>query len=221
MNEEERFVSAIASTTGCTSEEVKSILDRHRIPLRGEIPQPGHLLLHRIMLSGKKTKKKESDSGKPFRFEQKLGVGVWGLGSDSNNAGKTSVLEIIMWALQGESGKLQSDVKGWLEHVELEGAITRQDSPEPEKFTISFKREKLKGGKSRILGEISTGTGDRVGGFTSKEKMETVLDSFMRERLGLLPVQVRKRKKYVEEGWSFYTDAFYLRQGKKMQSSEK
>jgi len=218
MNEEERFVSAIASTTGCTSEEVKSILDRHFIPLTGEIPQPGHLLLQRIMFSGTKTKKKESDSGQlclddsgePFRFEQKLGVGVWALGSDSNNAGKTSVLEIIMWALQGESGKLQNDVKGWLEHVELEGAITRQDSPEPEEFKISFERK-----KNGPDGGIFTGAGDRVEDFTSEKKMKTVIDSFMRKRLGLLPVQVRKEKKYVEEGWSFYTDAFYLRQGEK------
>jgi len=224
MNEEEGFVSAIASTTGYASEEVKSILDCHRIPLTGEIPRSGHLLLQRIMFSGKKTKKEESDSGQlclddsgePFRFEQKLGVGVWGLGSDSNNAGKTSVLEIIMWALQGESGKLQSDVRHWLEHVELGGAIKHQDSLEPEEFKISFKFNRE---KNRLRGGLFTGTGHLVGDFKSEETMKTVIDSFLRERLGLLSVpfgQVRKGKgNIVEQGWSFYTDAFYLRQGKK------
>ncbi|MET8956265.1 hypothetical protein [Streptomyces sp. NPDC004533] len=59
----------------------------------------------------------------PFSFARAIQPGVTGFGTqDENDAGKSSLLHIILWAVRGRTD-LQDDVRGWLRGVLVEVTV--------------------------------------------------------------------------------------------------
>ena len=91
--------------------------------------------------------------------------------SERNDAGKTSLLEIIMWCLRGQPKRLQDDVRNWLDSVTLEGTV------DDEAFMVAFE----------LADGIPTGTlvcGSDIRPFASDAAFADTMSQFMMERLG-------------------------------------
>ncbi|MFI8966975.1 hypothetical protein ACIGO8_33250 [Streptomyces sp. NPDC053493] len=74
----------------------------------------------------------------PFSFARAIQPGVTGFGTqDENDAGKSSLLHIILWAVRGRTD-LQDDVRGWLRGVLVE--VTVDDERMAVVFSVHDRR---------------------------------------------------------------------------------
>src|ERR1035437_4051433 len=109
-----------------TAAEVEAILDDAGILTSATAGVPVRLRVARLHFSGTKQLHPDGDGGAvggtPFAFDWDIPAGVSGIGSGANLRGKSSVLNILQWALTGRCG-LQEDVKSWLDRVEVEWLI--------------------------------------------------------------------------------------------------
>jgi hypothetical protein len=147
--------------------------------------------------------------GEAFDFSWDLGAGLWCLASmGKNEAGKSSVLEIILWCLRGRCG-LQRDVRFWLRTVrvgfELDGEALLVDMA-------------VQGGvpKGQV---VSIGTGTILLEFAGLADFEEVMDAFMLQRLGLEPLRTAQkvpgrgedeRPATGELSWPAYSSALHI-----------
>jgi len=195
MTTEVSFAEAVAQRAGCSAAEAVSVLAEHSVPTAASAAKPHRLRVTRLVFSGEKS---GVDEG-PFVFEQDFGDGLWALVSERNEAGKTSVFEIMVWALRGTPREeLQADVRAWAQHVELQGLI--DDEPFQVEFDV---RDGVPAGLLRC------DDGERA--FTSHEGFSDVMSSFMLDRLGLATftnwVKDQGRQTH---GWPSYTGGLYL-----------
>ena len=208
MSGEKDFTGAVADKVGCSREDAGKILTRHNIYPSTDSFGSRHLHVDQIKFRGEKTVENDANSSKsvePFKFEPEFESGLSAFLSHKNSAGKTSILEIIVWALRGNPKGLQADVRQWLRHVELEGKVG------DEAFSVCFDVE-----NGSPKGELRTGHEDLPRKFNSKT-MQSVMSDFMLDRLGFTPeMSVQERSsgnpvKDKQEEWFACTTAFYFR----------
>lgn len=195
MTAETSFAEAVAERVGCTAADAVAVLIEHAIPTAPGSAKPHRLRVRRLMFSGEKA---GVDEG-PFAFEQAFGDGLWALVTEKNDAGKTSVFEILMWALRGEPrSELQSDVRAWLRHVELDGDV--DDEPFHVEFDIDG---------SAPVGILRCGGHEST--FTTHEGFSDAMSSFMLDRLGLATfTNWVKDQGSQTHGWPAYAGGLYL-----------
>ncbi|MEF3119513.1 hypothetical protein [Streptomyces chrestomyceticus] len=108
----EAWLEEIAESTGQEPDMVKAVLAEHGVRAQTALPRPHSLRVTEVEFEGVRPAPAGGDhdgdsgeEGDSFRFHWKLGPGVWCLASSGKNeAGKSSVLEIILWSLRGRSG---------------------------------------------------------------------------------------------------------------------
>jgi transcription elongation factor Elf1 len=155
------WLDAIASRAKVDINRVESVLTARHIVPTPVLPAPRRMKLLSISFGGEK--QGVEDDG-PYTFEWKnLSEGLWGMMSDRNLRGKSSVIEIVRWLMRGSpSSNLQDDVKAWIHNASLRfdldgfeyevrvdcsngsaGVLTRKSSP-TENATVlaSFSSEK-------------------------------------------------------------------------------
>jgi hypothetical protein len=117
-----RWLSEVAGESRQPIEVVQDVLSQHGVRAQTTLPRPHRLLVTDIKFDGIRPPGTHDAAGAgniPFSFHWRLGPGLWGLASSGmNEAGKSSVLEVILWCLRGRSG-LQRDVQSWLRNVRL------------------------------------------------------------------------------------------------------
>lgn len=99
-------------------DQVANILLAHGVEEDSTLPRKRSLTLQRVLFRGTK-----HDEEKPFEFLwDGLGNGIWGLLTDANSKGKSSILGLVRGALRGElpGSRLKPDVWGWLSEFELD-----------------------------------------------------------------------------------------------------
>jgi hypothetical protein len=132
------WLDTIAERAQTDASTVQDILTRYRVEARPSRPRPRRLLLQRLEFAG--TKKLPEHAPETFAFGIDLDHGVWCFGSrESNLVGKTSILEIIRWALTGRAYP-QQDVQGWLERVHLHARIDEEHFEVPPHLQFSDAR---------------------------------------------------------------------------------
>lgn len=191
------FVDAVAERCHQATDEVTRVLTSFHIPLNHIPATPHRLRVTRLMFKGTKTG--VTNPG-PFTFEQAFGDGVWALVSERNEAGKSSVMEIIVWVLRGEprSGGLQEDVHQWVSRVELDGTIDGQA------FTVEF--DMVDGQPTGIL---RSGTWHVE--FAGDHEFHEHISDFMMDRLGLATFEGwQSDVGRVTQGWNTYTTTLYF-----------
>lgn len=101
---------------------VEEVLERRRVKASPAMPSPRRLTLKRIAFSGEKH---GTVTEGPFKFEwSNLEPGLYGVLSDGNLKGKSSILHIARWLLRGEPASgLQQDVKSWIQQASLRFAL--------------------------------------------------------------------------------------------------
>ncbi|MCX5252543.1 MULTISPECIES: hypothetical protein [Streptomyces] len=174
----EAWLAEVAARSRQPLPVVRKVLAQHRVRPQMAPPRPHRLLVTSVAFDGVRP---AADSvagernGEPFTFSWDLGPGLWCLASlGKNEAGKSSVLEIVLWCLRGRSG-LQRDVRHWLRAVqvgfELDG--------EPLLVDIAVRAGSPQG---HVL---STRSGTVLVDFDGLADFEEAMDAFMLERLGL------------------------------------
>lgn len=115
------WIDEIAAKSRVERDEVTKILLSHGIEEDSTLPRKRSLTLKRVLFRG--IKHGEED---PFEFLwDGLGNGIWGLLTDDNGKGKSSILGLVRGALRGElpGSRLKPDVWGWLSEFELDFLI--------------------------------------------------------------------------------------------------
>ena len=111
----------IAAKSRVNRTEVAKILAAHGVEEDSTLPRKRSLTLKRVLFRGTK-----HDEERPFEFLwDGLGNGIWGLLTDANSKGKSSILGLVRGALRGElpGSRLKPDVWGWLSEFELDFLI--------------------------------------------------------------------------------------------------
>jgi hypothetical protein len=195
------FAEAVARRTDYDLELVNSVLARNGIIPDPAPPPARPLRLSRIAFQGTKTL---SEVKSPFSFEwSKLTNGLWGIATEDNFAGKSSILQIILWALRGSPKSLTPVVRHWLEHVEVDFHLDGRN------IGVHFDiTDGVPSGQVAIEGEVQPLL------FSGDESFVAVMQDVMMRRLGLEPIassQARGVEKDVaryDDGWVTFTGAF-------------
>lgn len=115
------WIDEIATKSRVDRNEVAKILLAHGVEEDSTLPRKRSLTLKRVLFRGTK-----HDEEKQFEFLwDGLGNGIWGLLTDNNSKGKSSILGLVRGALRGElpGSRLKQDVWGWLSEFELDFLI--------------------------------------------------------------------------------------------------
>lgn len=191
------FADAVATRCGSTPEEVLSALGAHGIRTAASPPPTAHLRLARIAFKGAKTVQEKTV---PIDFEWNLnGDGLWGIATEENLVGKTSLIQIILWALRGTPKHLSKTVLGWLRSVEATfyAGSTRVDV----RFDVAAGSPK---GEVRVGGEAVTQS------FSDDDTFARAMESVMLGLLGLTRIPASQTTmdgaiREYEDGWTAYT----------------
>lgn len=187
------------------NEDVESILLEAGVSTSATVPTPVRLRVLEVAFSGEK--RLEAPDGTvtevPFDFSWALGPGLYVVGSHDNLHGKSSVLEIIRWALRGRS-RVQADVQSWLRHVLVvfqvndEHVIVGFDVVNSEPRGSVYQEDAARSGRVELA---------RFGG---EDAFEKVMDSVMMDRLHLQPIASWVEDQAVEHAWPAYAGALSI-----------
>lgn len=141
----------------------------------------------------------------PFTFSWTLGPGLYGVGSQQNLRGKTSVLEVIRWALRGRS-KLQDEVQRWIEHVTV-GFLVNE-----EHLIVDFDVQEGMPSGAVVRQEGDGSRQVELAKFSGHEDFEATMDAVMMPRLQLQPISSwnQANSTAVENDWVAYAGALTI-----------
>ncbi|MFD6343151.1 hypothetical protein ACFWF9_00290 [Streptomyces roseolus] len=122
------LLEEVAGLVGLRPEQVEEALREASITLKGPVPADRRLTVLRLRMSGLK------HSGEGFDFEQSFGPGVWVIAHPANSAGKTSLLECLVWPLRGTPRDLPPDVRSWLRTLSVDVMVAGR----PTRISLEF-----------------------------------------------------------------------------------
>ncbi|EPD42322.1 MULTISPECIES: hypothetical protein [Delftia] len=110
------WLDAIASRAKVDTNRVESVLTARHIVPTPVLPAPRRMKLLSIAFGG--TKQGVEDDGL-YTFEwPDLNEGLWGMMTDRNLRGKSSIIEVVRWLMRGRpSPNLQDDVRTWIHNA--------------------------------------------------------------------------------------------------------
>ncbi|WP_341235978.1 hypothetical protein [uncultured Sulfitobacter sp.] len=197
------FPKAIANKTERTVKEVNAILSRYSIEPSGTAPSARPLRVVRIAFSGKKL---VDEKTVPFEFEWDVdGDGVWGILAEENLVGKSSILQVVLWALRGSFKSLTATVRNWIEHVDVTFRVDGRY------LRVEFDIE-----DDDPIGHVSFGSSAEtatVREFDGADEFQAVMQEIMLSALGLEPIPASLKTSTgrvvaYDDGWAAYTGAF-------------
>lgn len=187
---------------------IKEVLGRHGVRPSPTINVPRRLNIQGLRFVGSKIGKHEG----PFEFRWfDLEPGIWGLISDGNFKGKTSILEIMKWLIRGKpSSKLQEGVRAWISEVQLDFLVDRT----PYQVRVSQEDKNLSG---HLVRDAGTADEREIGHFQSEDAFEACMSSFMMKELSLdllsawrSPNAQEKTGKTVVHDWPALSGALFI-----------
>ena len=201
------FVEAVGGAAAVDRTTVESIFSEMGVVLAPAAASPHSLLVTRVKFTG--TKHIAERGPEDFDYDRSLTTGLWVVASRENLAGKSTVLNVIRWALTGRQGRLRDDVRSWITQVTVEGEIDGR------RFVIEFEDS-----NRAPRGQLVDG-GSPIGTFESNEAFESLVAAFFTERLGLDPTPFWQQRSGGEDeegdarrhGWQSYFPALHVRSG--------
>lgn len=188
------FPDAVAERCGRPVSDITAVLASARVPTTDVGGRPHRLRVTRLAFTGKKAGLLTDE----IDFDQEFGDGLWAISSERNDAGKTSILEIIMWCLRGEPKRLQEDVRAWLHTVTLEGQV--DDQP----FVVTFD-------DAGAMPQGALTCGSDVRPFASDAAFADTMSQFMMERLGFESFELWVTGQgLATHSWPSYSTVLYL-----------
>jgi hypothetical protein len=128
MTDSDDLVGLISDRTGFDGVEVQAVLVEQQIPRKRVLPTRNRLRVRCVHFAGVKNLRMDDERGErrleAFSFMQQLQNDVFAFASaGTNDAGKSTVLETILWAVRGTS-RTALDVRVWMRHVIVELSIS-------------------------------------------------------------------------------------------------
>lgn len=138
------------------------------------------LAIRRLAFSGVKRATKYEDG--PYQFAwSDLGPGLFGiLSPDANQIGKSTLLDVMVWALRGRPRSLKPEVRAWIDEVEVGFTIGG------ERYCVSF--TDLDGVPQGKLVLQAPGPARTLQAFKGEDHFEQVMGNLMMERFALQPI---------------------------------
>jgi hypothetical protein len=183
----------IAKKCGADLETVKAVLERNNVNARQTKAVPQRLTITSIAFSGFKGGK---DSTEGFDFAWKdLGPGLWAVLSDANLRGKTTILNVVRWALTGRRS-VREDMLPWFRKLKLGFVLDGRD------FEVQVSNVQEAEGQLVRLHEHKERV---VATFWDDPSFENAMSDFFMGELGLQPItnHAERDGKSVEQphGW--------------------
>jgi hypothetical protein len=198
------WLETVAEKAGMRPAEAELALRKRGIMADRPLRPARTLTIRRIAFKGEK----RGIALGPIDFDwSDLAAGVWAVTSERNLRGKSTVLEILLWALRGTPKGLQDDVRRWLSAVRVEFDVDNQ------RYVVEFVvEERVPRGslaRRRVSGEI-----DELDRFMSDEGFEAAMSRFMMNTLDLDPITAMQGKEderqAVEHGWAALSGGLYF-----------
>lgn len=117
---QEELKDKIAQKSRLPRTTVDEVLTGQGVSLVPVPPANRSIDIRRLTFSGTRT---NTDWDGPFEVAFDFPYGVTAFITNENLRGKSSILELVTWALRGKPRELRSDVRSWFEHITLEYAI--------------------------------------------------------------------------------------------------
>lgn len=201
------WIEEIAFKSNFSMEEVKKVINKYEIQQSPNIGIPKHLQIKELKFSGTKQGGVHTNDF-DFKFEN-LKSGIYGILSDINLRGKTSVLEIIKWLLRGRTSSLQNGVKMWIKNASLKFSIAN------ESYLIKVTQT-----NNEIYGElisISDCVKNKISEFYTEDEFESCMAEFMFKQFSLDKISAFRNAKIQEEvgkkvshSWSSLSSALFI-----------
>lgn len=198
------WLETVATKAGMRPTEAELLLRRRGIAADRQLRPARKLTVRRICFKGEKRGTAQGS----INFDwSNLTPGVWAVTSERNLRGKSSVLEVLLWALRGTPKGLQDDVRRWLSRVCVEFDVDDQ------RYLVDFAVDQ------RVpLGTLArrrkSGETDELDRFTSDEGFAAAMSRFMMETLDLDPITALQGKEderqVVEHGWAALSGGLYF-----------
>jgi hypothetical protein len=170
------WLDAVAERSKYSRKDIQDFVKKYKIPLTPAIGNPKRIHITGIVFNGKKDGLHSNDFD--FRFEN-LRPGIWGLFSDGNGKGKSTVLEVIKWLFKGRvSDGLQAGVKSWIKFARLSFKVDQIN------YCIELHQEdELFNGELKRAPQGMPHSSFKT--FSSEEEMASIMSDFMLDQLEL------------------------------------
>lgn len=158
--------------------------------------------------AGEEAKVQLPSAAVDFSWTWEPQLGVNGIGSGKNLRGKSTVLNVVMWALSGRCANLQVDVKSWIRRVQVDWQVGT------EHLRVAFiNADGHPTGTVELIETASDGIEKTVelGRFDGEDQFEGVMGSVMMSRLRLEEIPVWTVDRHVRHKWPAYASAFTVR----------
>lgn len=209
----------IASTARVGVDVVETVLKANAVSLVPVPPAQRGLDVRRLTFSGERSRTQWDG---PFKAVFEFSDGVTALITNENLRGKSSVLELISWALRGSPRNLRADVRLWFERIVLEYSVngvpmavvlTKEES--------GFVADILRASDSDVLSAFLTGEApaDSVSYIKtglSEAEFKEQQDQLMLTLLSLEPITNFQKRPNSDQGaaqdntWPAYFGGIYL-----------
>ena len=195
------FAEAVAVRCARKPRDVDAVLARNGVVADPAPPGARSLRLASVRFGGTK---RIDGQDVPFEFAwDGLGDGLWVIASEDNLVGKSSLIQIVLWALRGAPKSLVPVVRKWLSHVEVRFIVDARA------VDVAFDvRDGVPSGEVRVAGEATAQT------FAGEESFKRVMQDVVMRPLGLEPIASSQKRAGTDEviryddGWLAFTGAF-------------
>lgn len=203
------WLEAIANRANVDVACVEQVLTSRHIVPTPVLPAPRRMKLLSISFGG--VKHEVEDEG-AYTFEwQDLSEGLWGMMTDRNLRGKSSIIEVVRWLVRGKpSPNLQDDVKAW-----IQSAYLRFDLDGFEYEVQVDCRDGAKGTLSRR--QLATANATVIASFSSDKQFEMVMSDFFLRAFSMESIATwrdsdsdDKSGQTVVHGWPALSGAMFI-----------
>jgi hypothetical protein len=203
------WLDAIADKAKVDLARVEQVLATRHIVPTPVLPAPRRMKLLSISFRGEKHE--VEDEGQ-YTFDwNDLGKGLWGMMTDRNLRGKSSIIEVVRWLLRGRpSPNMQDDVKTW-----IHSAALRFDLDGVEHKIEVECREGANGSLSRRTSAAADAT--VIASFNSEKQFETVMSDFFLRAFSMESIATwreseseDKSGQTVVHGWPALSGAMFI-----------
>ena len=198
------WLETVAEKAGMRPAEAELALRKRGIVADRPLRPARTLTIRRIAFKGEK--RGTAQGSIDFDWSE-LTAGVWAVTSQRNLRGKSTVLEILLWALRGTPKGLQDDVRRWLSWVSVEFDVDDQ------RYSVEFAVEE-RVPRGNLVRRRSSGEIDELDCFLSDDGFEAAMARFMMNTLDLDPITAMQGKEderqVVEHGWAALSGGLYF-----------
>lgn len=204
------WLEKIVSESDIKIDQIERILQKYDIRAQSTLPKAKKIEIKTIRFEGKKQGTQKDGN---FSFEwMGLSSGLWGVISDQNLRGKSSVLNICHAVLQGDfPGRIQDDVWFWISDLEVRFSIDNID------YCLVLKKKsgerQIKEVDATLFRYISKEPSILYKGIAGDELKEVVANLFMNElHFDNFYAFNKDHNTRRSHGWSAISSALFINQ---------